>query len=107
MAEVSLALSYPELFRVTGPLLSLVFRTEDVCQRYNQFIETFRGSQSGFPLLTPTMQAGQDSDGGVGSSEEMCTLHVVVVLCFWYRHRTKISRGGLKGVARRFDKRTV
>ena len=56
-------LSYPELFGVTGPLLSLVFRTEDVCQRYNQFIETFRGSQSGFPLLTPTMQAGQDSDG--------------------------------------------
>jgi len=57
------ALSYPELLRVTGPLLSLVFLTEDVWQRYNQFIETFRGSQSGFPLLTPTMQAGQDSDG--------------------------------------------
>jgi hypothetical protein len=57
------ALSYPGLFRVTGPLLSLVFRTEDVWQRCNQFIETFRGSQSGFPLLTPTMQAGQDSDG--------------------------------------------
>ena len=33
-------LSYPELFGVTGPLLSLVFQTEDVCQRYNQFIET-------------------------------------------------------------------
>jgi hypothetical protein len=65
-----------------------------VWQRYNQFVEAFRGSQSGFPLLTPTMQAGQDSDGGVGDSEEMCTLHAVVVLCFWYRHRTKISRGG-------------
>jgi hypothetical protein len=39
-AEVSPARSYPELFRVTGPLLSLVFRTEDVWQRYNQFIET-------------------------------------------------------------------
>jgi hypothetical protein len=26
--------------RVTGSLLSLVFRTEDVWQRYNQFIET-------------------------------------------------------------------
>ena len=26
--------SYPELFRVTGPLLSLVFRTEDVCVFY-------------------------------------------------------------------------
>ena len=51
-------------------------------QRYNQFIETFRGSQSGFPLLTPTMQAGQDSDGGVGDSEETCTLQAVMVLCF-------------------------
>jgi len=39
-AEVSPARSYPELFRVTGPLLSFVFRTEDVCQRCNQFIET-------------------------------------------------------------------
>ena len=39
-AEVSLARSYLELFRVTEPLLSLVFRTEDVWQRYNQFIET-------------------------------------------------------------------
>jgi hypothetical protein len=29
-----------ECFRVTGPLLSLVFRTEDVWQRCNQFIET-------------------------------------------------------------------
>ena len=67
--------------RVAGPLLSLVFRTEDVWQRYNQFIETFRGSQSGFPLLTPTMQAGQDSDGGVGGTEEMCKLHAGVMLC--------------------------
>ncbi len=84
MAEVSLARSYPELFRVTGPLLSLVFRTEDVWQGYNQYTETFRGSQSGFPLLTPTMQAGQDSDGGVGVSEGMCTLQAVTVCWFWY-----------------------
>ena len=47
--------------------------------RYNQFIETFRGSQSGFPLLTPTMQAGQDSDAGVGGTKEMCTLQAVAV----------------------------
>jgi hypothetical protein len=67
----------PACAKITGPLLSLVFRTEDVWQRYNQFIETFRGSQSGFPLLTPTMQAGQDSDG----FEEMCTLHAGVMLC--------------------------
>jgi hypothetical protein len=67
---------------LTLTLLSLVFRTEDVCQRYNQYTETFRSSQSGFPLLTPTMQAGQDSDGGMGGSEEMCALHAVVVLWF-------------------------
>ena len=34
-------------------------------QKYNHFIEEVRSSQSGFPLLTPTMQAGQGSDGGV------------------------------------------
>jgi len=79
-----LARSYPELVRVTGPLLSLVFQTEDVWQRYNQYIETFQGSQSGFPLLTPTMQAGQDSDGGVSGSKEMCALLAVVVLWFWH-----------------------
>jgi hypothetical protein len=39
MVKVSPALPYPELFRVTGPLLSLALRTEDVWQRYNQFIE--------------------------------------------------------------------
>ena len=67
------------LLRVTGPLQSLVLRTEDVWQRYNQYTETFRGSQSGFPLLTPTMQAGQDSDGGgLGGLDGMCTLYAVV-----------------------------
>jgi hypothetical protein len=40
MAKVSPAFSYPGLFRVTGSLLSLVFRIEDVWQRCNQFIET-------------------------------------------------------------------
>jgi hypothetical protein len=40
-----------------------------------------RDSQSGFPLLTPTMQAGQDSDGGVGGRKEMGTLHAGVMLC--------------------------
>jgi hypothetical protein len=39
-----------------------------VWQKYNHFIEAVRSSQSGFPLLTPTMQAGQDSDGGVGGN---------------------------------------
>jgi len=77
------ALSYPELIRVTGPRLSLVFRTEDVWQRYNQYTETFRSSQSGFSLLASTMQAGQDSDGGEVDSEEMCALHAVIMLCFF------------------------
>ena len=50
MAEVSLAHSYPELFRVTGPLQSLVLRAEDMWQRHNQCLEV----GAGFPLLTPT-----------------------------------------------------
>ena len=28
------------------------------------------------------MQTGQDSDGGVGVLEGLCTLHAVMVLCF-------------------------
>jgi hypothetical protein len=59
--------------------MSLVFLTEDVWQKCNQFIET-----AGFPLLTPTMQAGQDSDGVVGVSEKMCTLQAVTVWWFWH-----------------------
>ena len=50
MAQVSLAHSYPELFRVTGPLLSLVLRTEDVWQRYNQCIEVGGALNQGFPF---------------------------------------------------------
>jgi hypothetical protein len=34
---------------------------------------------AGCPLLTPTMQAGQDSDGGRGGCK--CTLRAGVVLC--------------------------
>jgi len=36
IAQVSLALSYPELFQITGPLQSLVLRTEDMWWRHNQ-----------------------------------------------------------------------
>ena len=45
--------------------------------------------------------------GGWVALMGMCMLHAGVVLCFWYRYQTKISRGGLKGAARRFDNRTV
>ena len=48
MAQVSLAHSYPELFRVTGPL-SIVLRTEDMWQRYNQCIEAGGALNQGFP----------------------------------------------------------
>ena len=95
------ARSYPELFRVTGPLLSLVFRTEEVWQRYNQFIETFRGSQSGFPLLTPTMQAGQDSDGGgwirgnVYAASSDCVVVLALRDLVAWRHFVRASRGPL------------
>jgi len=66
MAGSPLALSYPELFRVTGPLLSLVFRTEDVWQRYNQFRKRFGALNQGFPF---------------SFSGELCTLHAGVMLC--------------------------
>ena len=50
MAQVPLARSYLELFRVTGPLLSLVLRAEDVWQRYNQCIEVGGALNQGFPF---------------------------------------------------------
>jgi hypothetical protein len=39
--------------------------------------------QNGSTDLTPTMQAGQDSEGGVDGCEQMCTLHAGGVLCVW------------------------
>ena len=42
--------SYPEPLRVTGPLLSLVLRVEDVWQRCNQFIEVCGALNQGFPF---------------------------------------------------------
>jgi hypothetical protein len=51
MAQVSLAHSYPELFRVTGPLPSLVLRTEDVWQRYKpDSSKPFGALNPGFPF---------------------------------------------------------
>ena len=51
MAQVSLAHPYPELFRVTGPLPSLVLRTEDVWQRYKpDSSKRFGALNPGFPF---------------------------------------------------------
>ena len=50
MAGSPLALSYPELFRVTGPLPSLVLRAEDMWQRYNQCLEVGGALNQGFPF---------------------------------------------------------
>ena len=52
IAEVSLALSYPEPLRATGPLPSLVLRTEDMCQKNKPFfIAVFGILTQGFPIL--------------------------------------------------------
>ena len=75
-----LALSYPEPLRVTGPPPSLVLWTEDMWWRHNQCHRSERGSQSGFPLLTPI-------EGGVMQlSHFICqtlwnTSFYVVTLC--------------------------
>ena len=50
MAGSPLALSYPEPFRVTGSLPSLVLRTEDMWQRYNQCLEVGGALNQGFPF---------------------------------------------------------
>ena len=50
MAGSPLALSYPEPFRVTGPLPSLVLRTEDMWQKYNQCLEVGGSLNQGFPF---------------------------------------------------------
>ena len=51
IAEVSLALSYPELLRVKGPLPSLVLRAEDIWLRYKPFfIEVFGILNQGFHI---------------------------------------------------------
>ena len=49
--RLSQALSYPEPLRVTGPLQSLVLRTEDMWQKYKPFfIEVFGILNQGFPF---------------------------------------------------------
>ena len=78
--------SCPELFRGTGPLLSLVLRTEDVWQRYNQYVEVCGTLNQGFPFSPLQCRQGRTR---MDEGEAMCTMHAVVVLCFWCRHLTK------------------
>jgi hypothetical protein len=49
--------SYPEPLRVTGPLLSLVLRTEHVWQRYNSSIDMYNndvGKKSAQKIMKQT-----------------------------------------------------
>ena len=75
-----LARSYPELFRVTGPLLSLVFRTEDVCQRNNQYTENV----SELSIRVSPSRSYNAGRAGLGWMRERQSLHAVVVLWFWH-----------------------
>jgi len=84
MDQVPLARSCPELFRVTGPLLSLVLRTEDVWQRYNQYGEVCGALNQGFPFSPLQCRQGRTRMGGVGGLEGMCAMHAVTVWWFWY-----------------------
>jgi hypothetical protein len=60
--------------------------THFICQTVLKQSSVTNGKNGAItPSLTPTMQAGQDSDaGGVGGSQAMCTLHAVIVLWFWH-----------------------
>ena len=64
--------------RGPGPPLSLVFRTEDVWQRCNQFIETSEFLIGVSPSLLQCRQGRTRMDEG----SARCTMHAVVVLCF-------------------------
>jgi hypothetical protein len=47
-----------------GPLLSLVFRTEDVWQRYNQLPKRFGALNQGFPFSPLQCRQGRTRMGG-------------------------------------------
>ena len=58
IAEVSLALSYPEPSRVTGPLPSLALRAEDMWRRCNQCHRSERALNQGFPFSPLNVHLG-------------------------------------------------
>ncbi len=82
-AKVFLGHSYPGFFR-TGVLSShSCFGPRMFNWEVNSLSKLLLELSIGVPLLTPTMQARQDSDGRMGDFEEMCTMHAVTMLCFW------------------------
>jgi hypothetical protein len=101
MAKVSPALSYLELFRVTGPLLSLVFRTEDVWQRC---IETVGALNQGFPFSLLQCRQGRTRMAG-WVSQRNCTLQAVTVCGFGTRAIMETPLVGVRTGARHEDGR--
>jgi hypothetical protein len=81
--QVSPALPSPEPLRVTGPLPSLVLRTEDMWRKHNQCHRSWQGSQSGFPL--PTLKCPLLCSAP--SIKVLNTVHS------WWRFLTRIEGG--------------
>jgi len=101
--------SYPELLRFMGPLLSLVLRTEDVCQRYNQYTEVCGALNQGFSFSPLQCWQGRTRmDEGV-QVYAACWDGVVYCFCnyvtghgWWFEHQYKMFV--LKSVSTLFNK---
>ena len=61
-----------------GPLLSLVFRTEDVWQRYNQLPKRFGALNQGFPFSPLQCRQGRTR---MDEGAAMCTMLCMQWLC--------------------------
>jgi hypothetical protein len=90
MAGSPLALSYPELFRVTGPLPSLVLRAEDMWQRYNQCLEVGGALDQGFPF-SPLMSHFRGLRDGL-EYKFLCALILGHESQCWHRQDRRASR---------------
>jgi hypothetical protein len=110
MAEVSLAHSNPELFRVTGPLPSLVLWTEDMWRRYYQCIEVGGALNQGFPFSPRTvtsygiaMEICDGNGGGGGVLRD--SLEYKLIGCIQDHHQLCTMQawqagGGVGGILR-------
>ena len=91
----------PACAKITGPLLSLVFRTEDVWQRYNQFIETAEFSIRVSP--SRSYNAGRAGlgwasgwlRGNVYAASSDCVVVLALGDLVAWRHFVRASRGPL------------